>query len=181
MKVNLTATLHPGIAALQISVFCYNTQGGRMPQMLWINTAISATPQTRFIYPMTRTVGHTTAEIADWPLYNGIDYSLDRNNKHMLGVFGIDIYDNFQGAYQFDRDYGVFRFADRRIVQGMKLWTFGYGEGSKNLEHGYTDNAGPYVELQSGRYVWDGHYEWVAPHKVESGANGGCRLRGQKD
>jgi tetratricopeptide (TPR) repeat protein len=168
MKVNLTATLHPGIAALQISVFCYNTQSGRMPQMLWINTAISATPQTRFIYPMTRTVGHTTAEIADWPLYNGIDYSLDRNNKHMLGVFGIDIYDNFQGAYQFDRDYGVFRFADRRIVQGMKLWTFGYGEGSKNLEHGYTDNAGPYVELQSGRYVWDGHYEWVAPHKVES-------------
>jgi tetratricopeptide (TPR) repeat protein len=168
MKVNLTATLYPGIAALQISVFCYNTQDGRMPQMLWINTAISATPETRFIYPMTRTVGHTTAEIADWPLYNGIDYSLDRNNKHMLGVFGIDIYDNFQGAYQFDRDYGIFRYADRRIVQGMKLWTFGYGEGSKNYEHGYTDNAGPYVELQSGRYVWDGHYEWVAPHKVES-------------
>jgi len=168
MKVNLTATLHPGIAALQISVYCYNTQDGRMPQMLWINTAVSATPETRFIYPMTRTVGHTTAEIADWPLYNGIDYSRDRNNKHMLGVFGIDIYDNFQGAYQFDRDYGIFRCADRRIVQGMKLWTFGYGEGSKNLEHGYTDNAGPYVELQSGRYVWDGHYEWVAPHKVES-------------
>jgi tetratricopeptide (TPR) repeat protein len=168
MKVNLTATLHPGIAALQVSVFCYNTQDGRMPQMLWINTAISATPQTRFIYPMTRTVGHTTAEVADWPQYNGIDYSLDRNNKHMLGVFGVDIYDNFHGAYQFDRNYGVFRYADRRIVQGMKLWTFGYGEGSENLEHGYTDNAGPYVELQSGRYVWDGHYEWVAPHKVES-------------
>jgi tetratricopeptide (TPR) repeat protein len=168
MKVNLTATLHPGIAALEIGVFCYNPRPARMPQMLWINTAINATPKTRFIYPMTRTVGHTTADIADWPLYNGIDYSWDRNNKHMLGVFGIDIYDNFQGAYQFDRDYGIFRYADRRIVQGMKLWTFGYGPGAKNLERGYTDNAGPYVELQSGRHVWDGHYEWVAPHKVES-------------
>ncbi len=167
MKVNLTATLHPGIAALQISVFCYNTQDSRKPQMFWINTAINATPKTRFIYPMSRTVGHTTAEIADWPLYNGVDYSLDRNNKHMLGVFGIDIYDNFQGAYQFDRDYGIFRYADRRVTQGMKLWTFGYGEGSKNYENGYTDHAGPYVELQSGRHVWDGHYEWVAPHKVE--------------
>ena len=136
--------------------------------MFWINTAVPATPKTRFVYPMTRTVGHTTADIADWPVYNGIDYSWDRNNKHMLGVFGIDIYDNFHGAYQFENDYGVFRYADRRVVQGMKLWTFGYGAGAKNLERGYTDNAGPYVELQSGRHVWDGHYEWVAPHKVES-------------
>ena len=132
MKVNLTATLHPGIAAMEITVFCYNTRDGRMPQMFWMNAALPAIPKTRFLYPMTRTVGHTTAEIADWPLYNGIDYSWDRNNKHMLGVFGIDIYDNFQGAYQFDHDYGVFRYADRRIVQGMKMWTFGYGEGAKS-------------------------------------------------
>ena len=167
MEVNLIATLHPGVAALQIGVRCYNPRPAPMPQMLWINTAINATPKTRFIYPMTRTVGHTTADIADWPLYNGIDYSWDRNNTHMLGVFGIDSYDNFQGAYQFDRDYGIFRYADRRVVQGMKMWTFGYGESAKEHEHGYTDNAGPYVELQSGRYVWDGHYEWVAPHQTE--------------
>ncbi|HCC58850.1 MAG TPA: hypothetical protein DEQ47_16640 [Solibacterales bacterium] len=168
MTVNLTATLHPGIAALEIGVFCYNPRDGRQPQMFWINTAIAATSKTRFIYPMSRTVGHTTADIADWPIYNGVDYSWDRNNKNMLGVFGIDIYDNFQGAYQFDRDYGIFRYADRRVVQGMKLWTFGYGPGSKNYKRGYTDNAGPYVELQSGRHVWDGHYEWVAPHHTES-------------
>ena len=168
MEVQLAATLHPGIAALELSIQCYNAQAARMPQMLWINTAINATPKTRFIYPMSRTVGHTTADIADWPLYNGIDYSWDRNNTHMLGVFGIDSYDNYQGAYQFDRDYGIFRYGDRRVVQGMKLWTFGYGESSKTYERGYTDSAGPYVELQSGRYVWDGHYEWVEPHQTES-------------
>jgi tetratricopeptide (TPR) repeat protein len=168
MKVNLTATLHPGLAAMQISVFCYNTRDGRMPQMFWISAALPGTEKTRFIYPMTRTIGHTTSEIGDWPVYNGIDYSWDRNNKNMLGVFGIDIYDDFQGAYHHDLDYGVFRHADRRIVQGMKMWTFGYGRNAKNLERGYTDNAGPYVEVQSGRHVWDGHYEWVYPHKVES-------------
>lgn len=168
MKVNLTATLHPGIAALELSVFCYNRRDGRMPQMLWINASLPATEKTRFIYPMSRTVGHTTSEIADWPVYNGIDYSWDRNNRNMLGVFGIDIYDDFQGAYHFDLDYGVFRSADRRIVQGMKMWTFGYGPNSKNLERGYTDKAGPYVEVQSGRHVWDGHYEWVGPHRVEN-------------
>ncbi|HNY38828.1 MAG TPA: DUF5107 domain-containing protein [Bryobacteraceae bacterium] len=168
MKVNLSATLHPGVAALQIGVFCYNTRTARMPQMFWINTAVPATPKSRFIYPMTRTVGHTTADIADWPVHNGIDYSWDRNNLHMLGVFGIDIYDDFHGAYQFENDYGVFRYADRRVVQGMKLWTFGNGETGRSVERGYTDNAGPYIELQSGRHVWDGHYEWVAPNKAES-------------
>lgn len=167
MRVDFTATLHPGIDALQITVFCFNPHDSRKPQMFWVNTAINATPKTRFIYPMTRTVGHTTAEIANWPMYHGIDLSWDRNNKHMLGVFGIDIYDNFQGAYQFDRDYGILRYADRRIGQGMKLWTFGYGPAEKGYEEGYTDHAGPYDELQSGRYVWDGHYEWVQPHKTE--------------
>ena len=65
MKVNLTATLHPGVAALEMSVFCYNPRDGRMPQMFWLSTALSATEKTRFIYPMTRTIGHTTSEIAD--------------------------------------------------------------------------------------------------------------------
>jgi lipopolysaccharide biosynthesis regulator YciM len=168
MEVTLTATLHPGVAALELGIFCYNSRDAHMPQMFWVNTAVPATPKTRFLYQMSRTVGHTTADIADWPVYNGIDYSWDRNNKNMLGVFGIDEYDDFNGAYQFDHDYGVFRYADRRIVQGMKMWTFGYGPGAKGHERSYTDNAGPYVELQSGRHVWDGHYEWVAPHKTES-------------
>ena len=167
MKVNLTATLHPGIAAMEIGVFCYNGNDSRMPQMFWMNAGFPATEKTRFIYPMTRTVGHTTGEVSDWPLYNGIDYSWDRNNRHMLGVFGIDSYDNFAGAYRFDDDYGVFRYADRRVVQGMKLWTFGYGAEADQMQKVYTDNAGPYIEVQSGRHVWDGHYEYVAPHKVE--------------
>ncbi len=167
MKVDLSATLHPGLAAMEMSVFCYNARDGRMPQMFWLSGSLRSTPKTRFVYPMTRTIGHTTSEIADWPVFNGTDYSFDANNKHMLGVFGIDIYDNFQGAYHEDLDYGVFRYADRRIVQGMKMWTFGDSPTATNLEHAYTDHAGPYIEIQSGRMVWDGHYEWVQPHKFE--------------
>ena len=85
----------------------------------------------------------------------------------MLGVFGIDRYDNYHGAFQLENDYGVFRYADRRVVRGMKLWTFGYGESAANHERGYTDKAGPYVEVQSGRHVWDGHYEWVEPNTLD--------------
>jgi tetratricopeptide (TPR) repeat protein len=168
MKVNFAARVYPALAAVQLSVFCYNTRDGRRPHMFWISGSLRATEKTRFAYPMTRTIGHTTSEVGDWPVFNGIDYSWDRNNKNMLGVFGIDIYDDFQGAYHEDLDYGVFRYADRRVVQGMKMWTFGYSDRATYLERAYTDNAGPYIEVQSGRYVWDGYYEWLAPHKVEN-------------
>ncbi len=167
MKVNFSARLYPGLAAMELKVFCYNRNQSRKPYMFWISSSMRAEPKTRFIYPMTRTIGHTTSEVADWPFYNEIDYSWDRNHKHMLGVFGIDIYDDFQGAYDFGGDYGVFRYADRRIVEGMKMWTFGYSERATNLERAYTDNAGPYIEVQSGRHVWDGHYEWLDPYLHE--------------
>ena len=168
VTVDLSATLAPGVAAMKIDVFCDNGNDGRVPQMFWTNAGIGATEKTRFIYPMTRTVGHVTGEVADWPIYEGVDYSWYRNNQHMLGVFGIDLYDNFGGAYQFDRDYGVFRFADRRVVQGLKMWTFGNGLDAARAQAAYTDRAGPYYEVQSGRMVWDGHYEWLGPHETDS-------------
>lgn len=168
MDVTFTVTLYPGVAAMETRVFCYNGNDARKPQMFWTSAAMQSTPKTRFLYPMTRTVGHTTGEVASWPIYQGIDYSWDRNNHHMLGVFGIDTYDNYGGAYKFDEDYGLFRYADRRVVQGMKLWTFGYSPLATTVQNAYTDHAGPYIEIQSGRMLWDGYYEYVAPHQVET-------------
>ncbi len=168
MNVTFTATLYPDVAAMKTSVFCYNGNDGQKPQMFWTSASLHSTPRTRFIYPMSETVGHTTGVVSPWPMYNGVDLSWDRNNKDMLGVFGIDTYDNFGGVYKFDQDYGLFRYADRRVVQGMKLWTFGYSNLATVLEHAYTDHAGPYIEVQSGRMVWDGYYEYVDPHKIES-------------
>ncbi|MCE5270338.1 DUF5107 domain-containing protein [bacterium] len=167
MKLDYILTLSPGLAALQLTVGLYNCRDDRQPYMLWVNAGVPATQNTRFVYPMGRTIGHTTSEVADWPYYNGVDYSWFKNNKHMLGVFGIDIYDNFLGAYDYNLDYGTFRYADRRITQGMKTWTWGNSRRAESIEHGYTDKAGPYIEIQSGRNVWDGHYEWLAPHTHE--------------
>jgi hypothetical protein len=124
MNVTYTATIYPGVAAMKISTFCYNGNDGQKPQMFWSNAAFRVTPKLRFIYPMTETVGHTTGVVSPWPIYNGVDLSWAHNNKHMLGVFGIDSYGNYGGSYEFGNNYGVFRYADRRVVQGMKMWTF---------------------------------------------------------
>ena len=167
MKINFSARLYPGIGAMQLKTFIYNRRLSRKPYMCWISGAMTSSERTRFIYPMTRTIGHTTSEVADWPVHEGIDYSFDHNNHHMLGVFGIDSYDNFQGAYLHDQNYGVFRWGDRRIVQGMKMWTFGYSKSAEYIQQQYTDKGGPYIEIQSGRHIWDGHYDWLDPHRWE--------------
>ncbi len=167
MKVNFVARIVPGLAAMELSIFCYNPHDQRRPYMFWNNAGFPVNEQTRFVYPMTRTIGHTTSEVTGWPLYNGVDFSWYKNNQHMLGVFGIDIYDNFLGAYDYGKDYGTFRWADRRVAQGMKTWTWGAGEHGGHISKNYTDNAGPYIEIQSGRNVWDGHYEWLRPHTWE--------------
>jgi hypothetical protein len=111
MKVNFAGRLYPGLGALQLRVSCYNSREGQQPYMFWISGSMRSTEKTRFVYPMTRTIGHTTSEVADWPFYGDVDYSWDRNNKHMLGVFGIDIYDDFQGA-------NCHPLADATVVDG---------------------------------------------------------------
>ena len=82
LKVNFSARLVPGLAAMQIKVFCYNPHESRRPYMFWVNAATDSDENSRFVYPMTRTIGHTTSEVADWPYYSGIDYSWIKNNKH---------------------------------------------------------------------------------------------------
>jgi Tfp pilus assembly protein PilF len=116
---------------------------------------------------MTKTIGHDSAEFGSWPVFNGVDLSWYKNNKVMLGVFGLDVYDNYMGAYDYEEDYGTLCYTDRRIARGIKTWTWGVGRvGLRHIEN-YTDSGVPYIEVQSGRFVWDGNYEFIAPGKSD--------------
>ena len=82
MKVNLTATLHPSVAALQMSVFCYNRRDGRMPQMIWLSAALSATREDPLHLPHgPAPSGTPLPKSPTGPSMDGTDYSWDRNNK----------------------------------------------------------------------------------------------------
>jgi tetratricopeptide (TPR) repeat protein len=85
----------------------------------------------------------------------------------MLGVFGLDLYDNFIAAYDFNSDYGTVCYANRRLARGVKTWTWGTGEEAMRQMAHYTDSDGPYIEVQSGRFVWDGNYEFIEPGKSD--------------
>jgi tetratricopeptide (TPR) repeat protein len=166
-KVSLTVTLHPGRTFLETTVKIWNRSLLPNRYLLWTNAGVPATDGSRFVYPMTKTIGHDSSALGTWPVAEGVDLSWYKNNQNMLGVFGLDLYDNFIAAYDYDADYGTICFTDRRLARGVKTWTWGTGAAAKRHLATYTDSDGPYIEVQSGRFVWDGNYEFIDPAKSD--------------
>lgn len=162
-KLSFSITLHPGRSFIELNVNLRNNNLLPNRYLLWTNAGISATKGTRFVYPMTRTIGHDSSALSTWPIANGVDLSWQKNNQNMLGVFGLDVYDNFIAAYDYDADHGTICYTDRRQARGVKTWTWGTGEAAQRQLKHYTDNDGAYLEVQSGRFVWDGNYEFIEP------------------
>lgn len=166
-KISMEVTLHPGRSFIELKLQLRNNNLSPNRYLLWTNAGIAATEGTRFVYPMTRTIGHDSAELSAWPNARGTDLSWYKNNQTMLGVFGLDLYDNFIGAYDYQKDYAVICWTDRRLARGVKTWTWGTGEAAMRQMKHYTDTDGPYIEVQSGRFVWDGNYEFIEPGKSD--------------
>ena len=166
-KISLEATLYPGRAFIETTVRLRNDN--RLPNryLLWTNAGIAATEGTRFVYPMTKTIGHDSANLGTWPVMDGVDLSWYKNNKNMLGVFGLDVYDNFIAGYDYKSDYGTICYTNRLLARGVKTWTWGTGPAALRHMASYTDGDGPYIEVQSGRFVWDGNYEFIDPGKTD--------------
>lgn len=166
-KLAMQVTLHPGASFIELTLRLRNDNALPNRYLLWTNAGIRATDGTRFVYPMTRTIAHMSSDIGSWPIAGGVDISWYKNNKNMLGVFGLDVYDNFIAAYDFNSDYGTVCYTNRRLARGVKTWTWGTGEDAMRQMAHYTDSDGPYIEVQSGRFVWDGNYEFIEPGKSD--------------
>ncbi len=166
-KISLAVTLHPGRAFLEATIRLHNKNLLPNRYLIWTNAGVGVTEGSRFVYPMSKTIGHDSSALGTWPIINGVDLSWNRNNKNMLGVFGLDIYDNFMSIYDYKTDYGTICFTNRLLARGMKTWTFGSGLTALRHMALYTDNDGLYMETQSGRFIWDGNYEFIDPGKTD--------------
>jgi tetratricopeptide (TPR) repeat protein len=166
-KVTLEVTVHPGRAYMETSVRLHNRNLYPNRYLLWTNGGVAVTEGSRFVYPMTRTIGHDSSALGGWPMINGVDMSWNRNNRNMLGVFGLDIFDNYMSIYDYKTDYGTFCYTNRLLARGMKTWTFGSGLTALRHMAAYTDSDGLYMETQSGRFIWDGNYEMIEPGKSD--------------
>ncbi|HYK88914.1 MAG TPA: DUF5107 domain-containing protein [Acidobacteriota bacterium] len=166
-KISLEVTLHPGRAYLETTIRLRNRNLLPNRYLLWTNAGVAVTEGSRFVYPMTRTIGHDSSALNSWPVIDGVDLTWNKNNKNMLGVFGLDIFDNYMSIYDYKLDYGTICYTNRLLARGMKTWTFGSGLTALRHMANYTDSDGLYMEMQSGRFIWDGNYEFIDPGKTD--------------
>jgi tetratricopeptide (TPR) repeat protein len=162
-KISLEVALYPGQAYVEVTIRLHNRNLVPNRYLIWTNAGVAVSEGSRFVYPMTQTIGHDSSALGHWPMINGVDMTWNKNNVNMLGVFGLDIFDDFMSIYDYKNDIGTICHTNRLLARGMKTWTFGSGPTALRQMATYTDKDGLYMETQSGRFIWDGNYEFIDP------------------
>ncbi len=168
MHWEIAITLRPDTARVEEGVTLFNSTPLNHLYLFWTNTAVKATDDAQYIYPMRETVfDDAFATVESWPVWKGVDRSWYKNDADALAIFGRNVHRNFFGVYYHQSNYGVVHVADFRQDSGKKFWTWGTARSGKIWDKILSDNDGSYNEIQSGRFYTQGSREFMNPHRVE--------------
>ncbi|MHB1838896.1 MAG: DUF5107 domain-containing protein [Acidobacteriaceae bacterium] len=169
MHWEISITLRPNTARVEEGVTLFNSTPRNRLYLFWTNTAVKATDDMQYIYPMSETIyDDPFAIVQTWPVWKGVDQSWYKNDAGAMAAFGRDVQRNFFGIYYHGSNYGVVHVADFRQDPGKKIWTWGTAPSGKIWDHILSDNDGSYNEIQSGRFYTQGYREFINPRRVES-------------
>jgi tetratricopeptide (TPR) repeat protein len=168
MYWQIAITLRPGTARVEEDVTLFNSTPLKHLYLFWTNTAVKATDDMQYIYPMRETISDDPfAIVQSWPVWKGIDQSWYKNNPSAIAIFARDVHRNFFGVYYHQSNYGVVHVAEFRQDPGKKLWSWGTAPSGRIWDHILSDSDGPYNEIQSGRFYTQGYREFMSPRRVE--------------
>ncbi len=169
MYWEISLTLRPNTARLEEGVKLFNATPLNHLYLYWTNTAVKATDDLQYIYPMRETISDDPfAIVQSWPTWNGVDQSWYKNDPSAMAIFARDVQRDFFGVYYHQSNYGVVHVADFREDPGKKVWSWGTAPSGRIWDHILSDEDGPYNEIQSGRFATQGYREFMNPHRVET-------------
>ena len=152
VEINLPADK----ARFSTTVHWYNPSDLDQPYYTWMNVAVPAREDLYFIDPGTHYIGHDGRD-HPWPLDTArkIDLSVYRNNAfagsksyHITGK-----HSDFFGTWYENSNDGMIHLADRDAKPGKKVFLWALSDAGQIWESLLTDEAGQYVEVQSGRLI----------------------------
>jgi len=174
-------TLHPGKAHLEAKVRVLNRTPLVQTMLCWANVAVHVDDNYQIIFPPRTQWGthHHKREFIPWPIargrYGGADFSRGvdvswyKNHIASNSIFAWNYEDDFFAGYDHGKQAGIISVADRHIVPGKKLWTWGTGPRGRMWDKILTDDDGPYIELMVGAYSDNQpDYSWLQPFETKS-------------
>ncbi len=135
-------------------VYWINPSDLEQPYYTWMNLAVATREDLHFVDPGTHYITHGGHD-HPWPVdtVKNIDLSVYNNNAfedaksyHITGK-----HTDFFGTYYKNTDDGMVHLADRDAKPGKKVFLWALSDAGKIWETLLTDQAGQYVEVQSGR------------------------------
>jgi tetratricopeptide (TPR) repeat protein len=168
MYWQIAITLRPDTARLEEEVILFNATPLNHLYLFWTNTAVPASDDMQYIYPMRETISDDPfAIVQSWPTWEGVDQSWYKNDPSAMAIFARDVHRDFFGVYYHQSNYGVVHVSDFRQDPGKKVWSWGTSRSGRIWDTILSDEDGPYNEIQSGRFATQGYREFMEPHRVE--------------
>ncbi len=168
MYWEIALTLRPNTARLEEQVTLFNATPLNHLYLFWTNTAVPATDDLQYIYPMRETISDDPfAIVQSWPVWKGVDQSWYKNDPSAMAIFARDVHRNFFGVYYHQSNYGVVHVSDFRQNPGKKVWSWGTAREGRIWDRILSDDDGPYNEIQSGRFATQGYREFMEPRRAE--------------
>ena len=169
---NLEIKLEKDKAYFTTRAFWHNKTGEDQPYYSWMNLAVKADDDLEFIEPGTNHLFHD-GKSYEWPynkehnrnisFYKQNDFG-GSQSYHITGV-----YSKYWGGYWQNGDYGMIHYAAREDRMGKKVFLWGKQRSGAIWDKLLNNNAGQYVELQSGRlYIQNMQESVYTPYKQYS-------------
>ncbi len=164
LRARVAVTLPNDTAFFEVSPTLDNPTAAPIDTKFWLNAMLApgpanrVSPNLRIIMPTDRVTVHSSGDSrlpgpwtqANWPVHNGVDYSLLGNWRQWYGFFQYPrAGGDFQAIYDEGYNEGVVRTYNSQQVQGAKFFAFGNGSQAISPDL-YTDDGSSYVEIHGG-------------------------------
>lgn len=164
---NVTLTLRPNRAYLQVDLRLYNRNRYRLDFYQWSNSSVVAREDLTFPYPTEYTIS-SGRRLYRFPIQGGADISRWTTIPIAHDLFSIGSESDFFGVYYEDADVGMVHYADHHQAPGKKLFTWGTDDAGRIWDYLLTDSDVPYIEPQAGCVVDQRTFLFLQPHQTVS-------------
>lgn len=172
MGWSVAVTLRPAGRLIELETRLCNLTELPQRYYYWVNSAIPVYDQTQFIYPesMHYLYTHPPMDISriaylEYPIHEGVDISYFKNINQLYPVFAAEMTEDFFGLYHHHLGRGLVHVADRALVRGRKIWSFGRARDGRISIDLLSEDGSDYCELQSGPFTLQSDYRLMAPGK----------------
>ncbi len=139
-------------AYFETKVLWHNKTPLNRPYYHWMNGAAPARNDLTLFFPGRAYIGHS-GDAHSWP-YDKSGRNLSRYNENNFGSYKsyhvLGEYAAFFGGYYYGDHYGFGHLSDYGDKPGKKIWIWGLSRQGMIWENLLTDQAGQYIEIQSG-------------------------------